>query len=70
MILSADWSEIQQIDWKVLIVDEAQRLKNCSSKLIQHLRQFKTSHKILLTGTPIQNNTQVIIINSSFFFFT
>jgi chromodomain-helicase-DNA-binding protein 7 len=49
---------LQQIQWKALITDEAQRLKNTASKLINNLRQFKTEHRVLLTGTPLQNNTQ------------
>lgn len=61
MILSSDWIELQQIRWKVLITDEAQRLKNQLSKLLTNMKQFKSDHRVLLTGTPLQNNTQGII---------
>ena len=39
-----------------MILDEAQRIKNDQSVLSQNLRQFKTRNRILLTGTPLQNN--------------
>ena len=39
-----------------MVVDEAHKIKNEESELSIVLRQFKTSHKLLLTGTPLQNN--------------
>lgn len=57
MILRSDWTELNKINWKCLIVDEAHRLKNRSSKLLEHLKLFKTEHRLILTGTPLQNNT-------------
>ncbi|PRP87395.1 chromodomain helicase hrp1 [Planoprotostelium fungivorum] len=53
-----DWGELARINWKCIIVDEAQRLKNTESKIMTNLRLFKTDHRVLLTGTPLQNNTQ------------
>ncbi|KAK1375721.1 Chromatin remodeling complex subunit [Heracleum sosnowskyi] len=42
--------------WEVLVVDEGHRLKNSSSKLFGMLNTFKFQHRVLLTGTPLQNN--------------
>ena len=42
--------------FEYLILDEAQRIKNDESVLSQVLRRFKTQHRVLLTGTPLQNN--------------
>ncbi|KAK7144873.1 hypothetical protein R3I94_011076 [Phoxinus phoxinus] len=46
--------------WKILVVDEAHRLKNQESLLHQTLKQFTVGFRVLLTGTPIQNNLQEV----------
>ncbi|KAG8857512.1 hypothetical protein FRB91_011255 [Serendipita sp. 411] len=43
--------------WTHMIIDEGHRMKNTNSKLSQTLTQFYTSrHRLILTGTPLQNN--------------
>jgi chromodomain-helicase-DNA-binding protein 7 len=42
----------------VVVVDEAHRLKSQSSKLLQAMKSFRCDFKLLLTGTPLQNNTE------------
>ena len=49
---------LSKIRWQVVIIDEAHRLKNVNCKLLQCLELVRGYHRILLTGTPIQNNTQ------------
>ena len=51
-----DATLLKSIPWEALIVDEGQRLKNDSSLLYKALSSFKIKHKVLLTGTPLQNN--------------
>ncbi|KAM0279487.1 hypothetical protein ACHAQH_004547 [Verticillium albo-atrum] len=51
-----DWSFLQTIKWQALLVDEAHRLKNKESQLYAKLVGFGVPCKILITGTPIQNN--------------
>jgi SWI/SNF-related matrix-associated actin-dependent regulator of chromatin subfamily A member 2/4 len=46
------------IPWDILIVDEAHRLKNFNCKLLNCLRKCQTEGRILLTGTPLQNNVK------------
>ncbi|XP_026391813.1 protein CHROMATIN REMODELING 4-like [Papaver somniferum] len=55
MIL-ADSSHLRGVPWEVLIVDEGHRLKNSGSKLFSSLNTFSFQHRVLLTGTPLQNN--------------
>ncbi|CED85629.1 snf2 family dna-dependent atpase [Phaffia rhodozyma] len=42
--------------WEVLVVDEGQRLKNETNKIFGNLKQLNCAHKVILTGTPLNNN--------------
>ncbi|OAR03151.1 hypothetical protein LLEC1_06013 [Akanthomyces lecanii] len=44
------------VKWAGLVVDEGQRLKNDQNLLYQALRGMKIPFRLLLTGTPLQNN--------------
>ena len=57
-ILMSDASLLSKIQWRYICVDEAHRLKNNKCKLINILRTFEWNHMTLLTGTPLQNNTE------------
>ncbi|KAM8875573.1 chromodomain-helicase-DNA-binding protein 1-like isoform 2-T2 [Spinachia spinachia] len=61
-----DASFLRRWSWKVLVVDEAQRLKNQNSLLHKTLNQFSAGFRVLLTGTPIQNNLQELYSLLSF----
>ncbi|KAJ9168494.1 hypothetical protein P3X46_020009 [Hevea brasiliensis] len=52
----ADSSYLRGVPWEVLVVDEGHRLKNSGSKLFSLLNAFSFQHRVLLTGTPLQNN--------------
>uniref|UniRef100_A0A671WCK9 Chromodomain-helicase-DNA-binding protein 1-like n=1 Tax=Sparus aurata TaxID=8175 RepID=A0A671WCK9_SPAAU len=61
-----DVSFLRRWKWKVLVVDEAHRLKNQNSLLHKTLTQFSVGFRVLLTGTPIQNNLQELYSLLSF----
>ncbi|KAJ6828304.1 ATP-dependent DNA helicase DDM1 isoform X1 [Iris pallida] len=42
--------------WKYVVVDEGHRLKNMNCLLIKQLKLLPIENKLLLTGTPLQNN--------------
>lgn len=56
----------------LLLFDEGHRLKNKKSKIVNKLRLFPCRKRILLTGTPLQNNldelyTCISIVNPTVF---
>uniref|UniRef100_H3ABN5 Chromodomain-helicase-DNA-binding protein 1-like n=1 Tax=Latimeria chalumnae TaxID=7897 RepID=H3ABN5_LATCH len=53
-----DTSFLKSFRWRVLVVDEAHRLKNMNAQLHTTLSKFSMCFSVLLTGTPIQNNLQ------------
>nr|QVX32602.1 CHD1/2 [Platynereis dumerilii] len=55
-ILLKDKSFLGAVQWAVLGVDEAHRLKNDDSLLYKSLVEFDTNHRLLITGTPLQNS--------------
>lgn len=48
--------QLQEFDFSVGIFDEAHRLKNSSSKAVSAVKSLNFEHKVLLSGTPLQNN--------------
>ncbi|KAH9760402.1 CHD3-type chromatin-remodeling factor PICKLE [Citrus sinensis] len=55
-MINLDSASLKPIKWQCMIVDEGHRLKNKDSKLFSSLKQYSTRHRVLLTGTPLQNN--------------
>ncbi|XP_029695694.1 chromodomain-helicase-DNA-binding protein 3 isoform X6 [Takifugu rubripes] len=57
-LVTIDQTALKSIEWACLVVDEAHRLKNNQSKFFRRLNDYKIDHKLLLTGTPLQNNLE------------
>jgi chromodomain-helicase-DNA-binding protein 4 len=57
-LVSIDSACLGSVHWEVLVVDEAHRLKNASSKFFRFLSGYSINYKMLLTGTPLQNNLE------------
>jgi hypothetical protein len=63
--LQRDYEELAEVPWRCVVVDEAHRLRNTNSKLLECMRSVVTKgqisygyqHRVLMTGTPLQNNT-------------
>ena len=52
-----DKYSLNKLTWQYIIVDEGHRMKNYKSKFTQTLgTQFNSVYRLLLTGTPLQNN--------------
>lgn len=55
-VVNLEKSALIKIAWRYLIIDEAHRLKNEASQFSQTVRLLTTQNRLLLTGTPLQNN--------------
>jgi len=55
-ILIRDRRHFNDVKWRYLIIDEGHRIKNVQCRLIQELKQCDSTNRLLLTGTPLQNN--------------
>jgi DNA helicase INO80 len=53
-----DTQYFQKIKWQYMILDEAQAIKSSQSSRWKSLLGFHCRNRLLLTGTPIQNNMQ------------
>lgn len=53
-----DWLAAQ--DWALVILDEAQTLKNPASQMAKTLRDIPAKGRLALTGTPLENSLQDI----------
>lgn len=51
-----DAAILKRREWYSMVLDEAQNIKNFSSKRWQTLLTFNSQHRLLLTGTPLQNH--------------
>ena len=66
------YSEKLSAKCDLMVFDEGHRLKNKKSKMFKKILAFKCKKRVLLTGTPIQNNleelyTCIMLVNPSFF---
>ncbi|MBA1202070.1 DEAD/DEAH box helicase [Pseudomonas capeferrum] len=55
-LVSRDLEHLQAQTWHVMILDEAQNIKNAGSKAAGAVRQLRASQRLCLTGTPMENN--------------
>jgi len=51
-----DRAAFSNIMWRYIVVDEGHRLKNMNCRLIKELKLYHSANRLLLTGTPLQNN--------------
>ncbi|MBS0311021.1 MAG: DEAD/DEAH box helicase, partial [Proteobacteria bacterium] len=55
-LLWRDAEALQAREWSLLILDEAQTVKNAASRGAQVIRQLRARHRLGLTGTPLENH--------------
>lgn len=59
-----DRPKLSKVHWHYIIIDEGHRIKNASCKLNADLKHYRSNHRLLLTGTPLQ----VYIVHEIFYF--
>jgi TATA-binding protein-associated factor len=47
---------VSSVQWNYAILDEGHLIKSTKTKLSKAIKQLNASHRLILTGTPIQNN--------------
>ena len=55
-IVIREKSSFKKFAWEYIVIDEAHRIKNEESLLSQIIRMFHSRSRLLITGTPLQNN--------------
>ena len=53
MVQKYEW--LQAYDWKYVILDEAQAIKNPGTKQTKSVKKLKSVNRIVMTGTPVEN---------------
>jgi hypothetical protein len=54
-LLPRDIDALAAVDWTTVVLDEAQFVKNASTKAAKAVRRLPAAQKLALTGTPVEN---------------
>lgn len=57
-LIRRDVAKLKNIDFRYVILDESQNIKNSTSQTAQAVKQLQASHKLALSGTPIENKLE------------
>eukprot|EP00630_Chrysocystis_fragilis_P007177 CAMPEP_0197389026 /NCGR_PEP_ID=MMETSP1165-20131217/1385_1 /TAXON_ID=284809 /ORGANISM="Chrysocystis fragilis, Strain CCMP3189" /LENGTH=333 /DNA_ID=CAMNT_0042914381 /DNA_START=211 /DNA_END=1209 /DNA_ORIENTATION=- len=55
-VANLEKATLSRLAWRFLVVDEAHRIKNENAQLSKTVRQLDVENRLLITGTPLQNN--------------
>ncbi|KAI8849557.1 P-loop containing nucleoside triphosphate hydrolase protein [Chytridium lagenaria] len=65
-LVLADQVSFRRKPWIYLVLDEAHNIKNFRSQKWQVLLTFNSQRRLLLTGTPLQNNLMGVVVTAEF----
>ncbi|WP_437330093.1 SNF2-related protein [Sorangium sp. So ce381] len=54
-LLRRDAAALAGVDWAAVVLDEAQNIKNASSRTARAARALRAPHRVAMTGTPVEN---------------
>ncbi|KAF7353641.1 TBP associated factor [Mycena venus] len=55
-VVRNDIAQLQDLNWLYCILDEGHVIKNAKTKLTKAVKCIRAQHRLILSGTPIQNN--------------
>lgn len=67
-VISIDAKIFKRRRWFTMVLDEAHLIKNAKTHLFHTLNKIRTMHRVLLTGTPLQNKLQELWTLMTFLF--
>ena len=56
-IMRNDFEELRKFEWHYIFLDESQAIKNPDAQTNKALQLYKCKNRMILSGTPVQNNT-------------
>jgi superfamily II DNA or RNA helicase len=57
-VLTRDVEEMKALPWHIVVLDEAQAIKSPDARATRAVCQLNTTHRLCLSGTPIENNLE------------
>jgi len=55
-VVRNDIDDLEKVHWNYCILDEGHIIKNGRTKITKAVKMVKANHRVILSGTPIQNN--------------
>jgi SNF2 family DNA or RNA helicase len=65
-VVRNDLEHLQNFLWQYIICDESQAIKNPDARVTKAIQQLRAVNRVILSGTPIQNNTSDLYAQFNF----
>ncbi len=65
-VLRLDVLQLAKFSWHYIVLDESQAIKNPTAQITQCLKLLKSKNRLILSGTPVQNNTSDLYAQFNF----
>ncbi len=65
-VVRNDQEQLSGFLWQYIILDESQAIKNPDAQVTKAVRELRAVNRVILSGTPVQNNTSDLFAQFSF----
>ncbi len=65
-VVRNDHEQLSSFLWQYIILDESQAIKNPDAQVTKAIRELRSVNRIILSGTPVQNNTSDLFAQFNF----